>query len=99
MECTFFKVGENKELRKSSDQSEDLDLPLFVPEKAIASVPALVGFSPDEIFVTTFSAEDSSHRLIHHPVFYRIVICDEFPSQCYGDLSNFENKILSYLDE
>jgi len=52
------------------------------------SIPALLGFASDEIHVTKFPSFKPNDGLVHHPEVLRLIICEEYPSFSYGDLTN-----------
>jgi len=85
----------NQQFEKSNKFSiKNEKLPEFLTEEITEFVPALKGFAADEVIITNFSSQNNSDWLVHHPILFKIVVCDEYPSYCYGDFVDPETSLI-----
>merc|ERR1712113_616550 len=77
-------------LRKPKTDFENNELPEFIPKKINKSPALTPGFSASEVSITNFPERKTNNGIVHHPKFYKLVICDEYPSYCYGNLNDPE---------
>jgi len=77
-------------LRKPKTDFENNELPEFIPQKINKSPALTPGFSASEVSITNFPERKTNNGIVHHPKFYKLVICDEYPSYCYGNLDDPE---------
>lgn len=73
---------------KNSCIVEEDELPEFVPQEQGDLIPPLPGFAAEEVIVSVFSDSNSGTWQVHHPDHYKLIICDEYPSYCYGNLED-----------
>jgi hypothetical protein len=73
---------------KNSCIVEEDELPEFVPQEQGDLIPPLPGFAADEVSVSAFSDSNSQTWQVHHPDHYKLIICDEYPSYCFGNLES-----------
>merc|ERR1712113_938448 len=77
-------------LRKPKSDLEYNELPEFIPNKKNKSFTLIPGSSASEGSIANFPERKTNNGIVHHPKFYKLVICDEYPSYCYGNLDDPE---------
>merc|ERR1712050_511697 len=68
--------------------SIEKELSEFLPEKPEDSTLTSKEFDYNDVLVTKFSDTHLGQRQVHHHDYYRLIICDEYPSNCFSDTSD-----------
>merc|ERR1712224_572086 len=85
-QCIIEQTPINDVTKCDAELERELILP-FLETKVDEPIPPINGFAAENIFLTRFPDFKSNDGLVHHPKLVKLIICDEYPSYSYGDLS------------